>query len=337
MRAVVIYEHGGLDKLTLEPNFPDPELAPDQLRVRVRAVALNYFDIFARKGMPGIHVPLPMITGGDIAGEVEQIGAAVSGWAEGDRVLINPLVTVDGKFKLMGETIRGGMCELVCVAPEQLIRLPAGVSFEQAASLPVAYGTAHRMMLTRGQVTAQDTVLILGASGGVGTACLQLAKRAGAQVVACASSDAKLDQLRDMGADHGINYVANDMVDEVHALFGKPRITEDGGGVSMVINFTGGDTWVPSLKCLAKGGRMLTCGATAGFDPKTDIRYIWSFEHNIMGSNAWDREDIETLLLMVEEGTIRPVIDRVMPFEQAREAERILEDREVVGKVILVP
>lgn len=337
MRAVVIYEHGALDKLVYEPDFPDPELMPGQVMVRVQAVALNYFDIFARRGMPGIQVPLPMITGGDIAGVVEQTGAEVEGWTAGDRVLINPLVTIDGKFKLMGETIWGGMCELVCVPPEQLIRLPAGVSFEQAACLPVAYGTAHRMMVTRGQVTADDTVLILGASGGVGTACVQLAKRAGAHVAACASSAAKLDRLRDLGADYGIDYIAQDLVEAVHARYGKPRITEGGGGVSMVINFTGGETWVPSLKCLAKGGRMLTCGATAGFDPQTDIRYIWSFEHNIMGSNAWGREDIETLLGMVEDGSMKPVIDRVMPFEEAREAERLIEDREVVGKVILVP
>jgi alcohol dehydrogenase len=336
MRAVVIYEHGGLDKLVFEPDFPDPALAPDQVMVRVRAVALNYLDIFSRRGMPGVHVPLPMITGGDIAGEVEHVGAEVDGWQAGDRVVIDPLFYVDNRMKLMGETAWGGLCERVCVPPERLIPLPEQVSFEQAACLPVAYGTAHRMMVTRGNVGADDRVLILGASGGVGTACVQLAKRAGAEVIACASSAEKLAQLRNLGADHGVNYVDDDMVQEVHNLYGKPRVT-GGGGVSVVVNFTGGETWVPSLRCLAPQGRLLTCGATAGFDPKTDLRYIWSFEHNILGANAWTPDDLKAVLAMVESGDIVPAIDRVLPLEQTAEAERRLEGREVFGKVVITP
>jgi alcohol dehydrogenase len=332
----VIYQHGGLDKVTFEPNFPDPELQMDHVQVRVRAVALNYFDIFSRRGMPGVQVPLPMITGGDIAGEIEQVGGEVSGWRPGDRVMINPLFYLDNRMKLMGETAWGGLCERVCVPPDRLIRLPDAVTFEQAACLPVAYGTAHRMMITRGQVTAADRVLILGASGGVGTACVQLAKRAGAEVIACASSAGKLVRLRELGADHGINYAEDDMVEAVHKLFGKPRIT-GGGGASVVVNFTGGDTWVPSLRCLAPQGRLLTCGATAGFDPKTDLRYIWSFEHNILGANAWTRHDLEASLGLVKNGGIVPVIDRVLPLEQTAEAERRLEGREVFGKIILTP
>jgi alcohol dehydrogenase len=336
MKAVVFYQHGGIDKLVFEPDYPDPQATPDQVRIRVRAVALNYFDIFSRRGMPSVSVPLPMITGGDIAGEVEQAGAEVTGWKPGDRVVVNPLFYVDGRMRLMGETAPGGLCGLVCVRPDQLIALPGNVSFEQAAALPVAYGTAQRMMVTRGQVAADDRVLILGASGGVGTACVQIAKRAGAEVVACASSSEKLERLRELGADHGINYAEDDMVEAVHQLYGKPRIT-GGGGVTMVINFTGGDTWVPSLKCLGPKGRLLTCGATAGFDPQTDIRYIWSFEHNILGSNAWTRDDLETMLHLVASGDIEPVIDSVQPLEQTADAEGRLERREILGKVILTP
>lgn len=336
MKAVVFYEHGGIDKLVFEPDYPDPQPTPDQVRIRVRAVALNYFDIFSRRGMPGVHVPLPMITGGDIAGEVEQVGAEVAGWNPGDRVVVNPLYYVDGRMRLMGETVPGGLCGLVCVRPDQLIALPDTVSFEHAAALPVAYGTAQRMMVTRGQVAAADRVLILGASGGVGTACVQIAKRAGAEVVVGASSAEKIERLRDLGADHGINYAQDDMVEAVHRLYGKPRIT-GGGGVTMVINFTGGDTWVPSLKCLGPRGRLLTCGATAGFDPPTDIRYIWSFEHTVLGSNAWTRDDLEIMLDLVDRGEIRPVIDSVQPLEQTAEAEGRLERREVFGKVVLTP
>ena len=336
MKAIVFYEHGGLDKLVFETDHPDPQLSPDRVMVRVRAVALNYFDIFSRRGMPGVSVPLPMITGGDIAGEIEQVGANVKGWQSGERVVINPLFYVDGRMRLMGETAPGGLCDLVCVDPDQLIALSDKVSFEQAAALPVAYGTAQRMMVTRGQVTADDRVLILGASGGVGTACVQIAKRAGAEVIACASSAKKIAGLKKLGADHGINYADENMIEVVHGLYGKPRIT-GAGGVTMVINFTGGETWVPSLKCLGAGGRLLTCGATAGVDPQTDLRYIWSFEHNVLGSNAWTRDDLETLLRLVEQGEIDPVIDSVQPLEQTVQAIARLEGRDVLGKVILTP
>ncbi len=188
MRAVCLHEQGGLDKLTLEENFPDPVAGEGQVVIRVRATSLNYHDVFTCRGMPGIKVPMPMIVGLDTAGEIAEIGAGVDGWKTGDPVLVNPLDPTAPQLGLMGEMIHGGTAELCVVDATRLIPIPAGVSFEQAASLPVAYGTAHRMMFTNGHVTAGEKVLILGASGGVGSCCVLLAKMVGAEVVACGST-----------------------------------------------------------------------------------------------------------------------------------------------------
>ena len=335
MRAVTIREHGGLERLRYEEDFPDPRPGPGEIVVAVRAAALNYHDVFTLRGMPGITIPMPAIMGLDVAGEVAEVGAGVEGWRAGDRVLIDPIDRVKGG--LMGETIHGGLAERCRAGAHQLIPIPARVSFAEAAALPVAYGTAHRMMVTQGRVAAGERVLVLGASGGVGTGCVLLAKLAGATVVACGSSEAKLKRLHELGADHVIDYARGDFMAEVHARFGKPHRRGFDGGVDVVVNFTGGDTWVPSLRCLRRGGRLLTCGATAGFDPRTDIRYIWTFELQVLGSNGWTPEDLVTLLRMVDERRLSPVIDRVLPLREAPEGLRLLAEREVIGKVIVVP
>jgi len=188
-------------------------------------------------------------------------------------------------------------------------------------------------------VAKGERVLILGASGGVGVCCLQLAKLAGAEVIACAGTDAKAKRLIELGADRAINYVTHDFQQEIYKVYGKPARRGAGSdcGVDVVVNYTGGDTWVKSLKVLKVGGRLLTCGATAGFDPKEDIRFIWTFELKVLGSNGWQRDTIETLLSMVRDGSLKVVIDRVFPLREAREALRLLEDREVFGKVVVAP
>ena len=335
MKAAVVRAHGGPESLAFETNFPDPTPGEGDVIVAVKASSLNYHDVFTRRGMPGIKVPMPAIMGLDVAGEIAEVGPGVTGWEKGDRVLVDPINRVEGG--LMGETVHGGLAELCKARAHQLVRIPDGVSFADAAALPVAYGTAYRMMLTQGHVEAGEKVLILGAAGGVGTCCVFLAKIAGAQVIACASSAEKPRRLADFGADHVIDYTQADFTREIHRLFGKPTRRAYTGGVDVVINYTGGDTWVPSLKCLRRGGRLLTCGATAGFDPKTDIRYIWTYELQVLGSNGWMREDIEALLALVDGGKLHPVIDRVLPLAQAPEALRLIEDREVIGKVIVSP
>src|SRR6476646_4744803 len=310
MRAAVVRAHGGREALAFEKDFPDPKPGEGDVIVAVKAASLNYHDVFTRRGMPGIKVPMPAIMGLDVAGEIAEVGPGVTGWSKGDRVLVDPINRVEGG--LMGETIHGGLAELCRARAHQLIKIPEGVSFADAAALPVAYGTAIRMMRTNGHVATGEKVLILGASGGVGVCCLQLAKLAGAEVVACAGTDAKAERLAKLGADKTINYIKNDFMEEVYKLYGKP--TRRGGGTDrgVVVNYTGGDTWVKSLKVLKVGGRLLTCGATAGYAPQEDIRFIWTFE-------------------------LKVLVDNGFKLEEAREALRVIEDREVFGKIVVAP
>jgi alcohol dehydrogenase len=237
----------------------------------------------------------------------------------------------------MGEMLDGGMAEYCLVAADQLVAMPAGVSFEEAAALPVAYGTAHRMLITHNTVKKGDRVLILGASGGVGTGCVILARHLGAEVIACTSSTEKMQKLRELGADEVLNVKDVDFSKWAVEKYGKPQRRSYDGGVDVVVNFTGGDTWHPSLRCLKRGGKLLVCGATAGYDPKEDLRYVWSFELNIIGSNSFYDDDLQALMELIAEGKMRPVIDKVLPLEEAREGLRLIQDREVIGKVVVAP
>ena len=284
--------------------------------------------------MPGIKVPMPVVIGLDMAGEIVEVGTEVTGWAVGDRVLVNPL---NRKLGLMGEVLDGGMAEYCAVAAEQLIAVPDNVDLTQAAALPVAYGTAHRMLVTHRTVKAGDKVLVLGASGGVGMACVVLARQLGCEVIACASSDDKLERLKALGAHHVVNYSKVDWSRWVIDTFGKPQRRTDEGGVDCVVNFTGGDTWVPTLRCVKRGGRILVCGATAGHDPKEDLRYIWTFELQVIGSNSYTDEDLRALMAMISRGEISPVIDRVLQLDEAIEGLRLIRDREVIGKIVVTP
>ena len=337
MRALVLREQGNAARPALETDFPDPVAGAGDVLVRVRATSLNYHDVFTRRGLPGIKIPLPAILGLDCAGDIVEVGTGVDGWRCGDRVLVDPRNRVEGG--LMGETIHGGLAELCRVRAHQLIRIPDSVSYVDAAALPCAYGSALRMMYTIGAVSKGERVLILGASGGVGVCCLQLAKLAGATVIACASTAEKLARLQQLGADHTVNYVERDFVQEVHALYGKParRGAGTNQGVDVVVNYTGGDTWVKSLRCLRVGGRLLTFGATAGYDPREDIRFIWTFELKILGSNSWDREDLIHVLDLVRRGALEVIVDRTFPLEEAAEALGQIENREVFGKLVVTP
>ncbi len=333
MRAAVVYEHGSVDNIIIEDNYPAPALEEGWVLLAVKACSLNYHDIFSRRGMPGIKLPLPLIIGSDVAGEVVELGPNCPGISVGERVLVDPILPAVG---MIGERFDGGRAEFCRAHVSQLVPIPTAVSHEIASSIPLAYATAHRMMRTRANVCADDTVLILGASGGVGTASVLLGKMVGAQVIACASSQVKLDRLEDLGADHLVNYVESDMRERVWDLVGKPRISGT-GGVDLVVNCTGGGTWTDSTRCMKVGARLVTCGATAGFDESIDIRYVWTYEHNLMGSNGWRRSDIEAMLGYAASGALTPVVDKVMPLQDVREAERLMEAREVFGKIVLVP
>jgi alcohol dehydrogenase len=331
---LVLRQHGGLEQLQVVDDHPTPRPIEGHVVIRVRASSFNYHDVFTVRGMPGIKVPLPVIIGLDMAGEIAEVGSSVTGWKAGDRVLVNP---VNKKKGLMGEMLDGGMAEYCLVAADQLVAMPAGVSFEDAATLPVAYGTAHRMLITHETVKAGERVLVLGASGGVGTGCVILAKLLGAEVIACTTSAEKVERLRRLGADEVLDVRAVDFSKWAVERYGKPQRRSYEGGVDVVINFTGGDTWVPSLRCLKRGGKLLVCGATAGYDPKEDLRYVWSFEIKIIGSNSFYDENLQALMQLIQDGRMKPMIDKVLPLEQAAEGLRLLQDREVIGKVVVTP
>ena len=334
MKAVVLREHGAVDSLAYEEDYPKPKVEPGKVIVKVGATSLNYHDIFTVRGMPGITIPMPVVPGLDIAGSVAEIGEGVTGFEVGDRVVVNPL---NSKFELMGEVMDGGLAEYSLVEADQLIPLPDSVSFAEAAVLPVAYGTAYRMIVGKDAIKEGDKVLVLGASGGVGTASVLIAKQLGAYVVAAVGSDEKGKKLLEYGADEYFNYREIGIDTWTRENVGKPSRSSYEPGFDVVVNNTGGDTWHPTLKSTKLGGTILVCGATAGFDPKEDLRYIWSFELKVQGSNGFGREDIEALVELIDKKDFHPVIDSIISLEEAADALRRLEDRGVTGKVVIAP
>ena len=270
MKAVVFDTHGALDVMQYR-SVPDPVAGPHECIVRVQAVALNGFDPMILRGIPGLKTPLPMTPGADIAGEIVALGAEVdrAKWKIGDRVTGRP----NQQEGMVGETLRGGASEYFVTGERYLLPLPDDVSFVDAACLRVAYGAALRMMETRGQLRPGEKVLI-SAAGGVGVCCVQLAKSAGCEVVACAGSADRANRLKDIGADHVIDTSTQNDVTEIHRLYGKPR-TRGGGGVDVIVNYTGGDTWAECFRALTLNGHLLT-SRDRRVRPKDRIRYIWS-------------------------------------------------------------
>ncbi len=344
MRAVVIHRHGGPEVLTLEPAWPDPVPGPGEIVVRVKACSLNFLDIFTREGMPGEPTPLPHITGGDVAGVVAGVGAGVLAPKIGDRIVLNPSwgcgaceycrggeVPKCLRVHMLGEMDPGGLAEYVKAPAAQAIPIADGYPFEEAACLPVAFGTAWRMLVTRARVQPGDDVLVHGAGGGVGIAAVQIAKLAGARVFAAASSTAKIERLKALGADVPIDYVADPEWDVTVRRLTAKR------GLDVIVETVGAATWERSIRALGKGGRLVTSGATSGPIGPTDIRYLFRREHAILGSNGWTHNDLVTVTRLAFEGRLRPVIDRVLPLEQAADGERALEARQVFGKVVIRP
>ena len=325
MKAAVIERQGGIENIVYR-DWPDPEPGPGEVRVAVRACGLNHLDIFVRRGMPGFPVPMPFISGGDIAGVIDGLGEGVAGWRPGDRVTVNPQTAAG----MIGEELIGGLAERVVVPAGNLVRLPASMSFETAAAIPINYGTANRMLFTRGRLAAGETMLVLGASGGVGIACLQLGKTVGATVIAAAGSAAKCDRLAALGADHVVNYAEDDFSRAAWLASGRK-------GCDVVVNFTGGATWAPCLRAARPGGRVLTCGATAGHDPRTDLRYIWVRELDVLGSNSYSQDDVARAVALAGEGRIAPIVGHTFALSETGAAQRLMEDRDFFGKIVVVP
>jgi alcohol dehydrogenase len=327
MRVIALQQHGGIEQLKLD-HWPRPSVTDNEALIEIKACGLNYMDVFVMQGMPDLHTVMPRIPGGDIVGIVREVGKEVSSDWIGKRVVLFPRFPTGG---VLGENGNGGLCEFIAVDQRQLIEIPDGVDFDLAAALPIAYGTSHRMLFTRGNIKPGEKILILGASGGVGVSCLQFAKMAGAEVLACTSSEEKGRKLKSLGADHIINYVETpEFSRAVWAASGKK-------GVDVAVNFTGGDTWIQTQRCMATGGRILTCGSTAGHLCEIDVRFLWHREIDIIGSRAYLPSDIVACLDHVASGRLNPVIESVFPLEEAAKGVSLLEGRRIFGKVIIKP
>ncbi|EMA22553.1 zinc-binding dehydrogenase [Haloarcula argentinensis] len=342
MQAVQFDSHGDRDVLEYG-EFPDPEPGRDEVVIDVKAAALNHLDIWTRRGLPGIDLDMPHIPGSDAAGVVDEVGDGVSRFEPGDRVAVlagksgggdeftrkgDPTLAPD--FHIIGEHVRGVHSEYAAVPAENLTPVPEGVDWETAAASPLVFQTAWRMLRDRGDLKAGESVLVLGASGGVGHAAVQIADHAGAEVFATASSREKLDYAEELGADHTINYEETDFAGEIRDL-------TDGRGVDMVVDHIGAQTWQDSLKSLVKGGRVVTCGATTGGNPETDINRIFWNQLQVIGSTMATPGQADEVLDLVWQGEMEPRVRETLPMSEIARAHEIIEDREGFGKVVVVP
>jgi NADPH:quinone reductase-like Zn-dependent oxidoreductase len=340
MKAIIVREHGGTDKLE-RAEVPDPQLAPGQAIVRVRAVALNHLDVWVRRGVPGHKFPLPLIPGAEVAGVIDQI-APNEQWKAGDEVLVAPgyscghcIACLSGNDPLcqndhgiFGESRDGGAAEKIAVPIRNLMRKPPALSFAEAAALPLDLLTAWHMLVARAQIRPGETVLVHAGGSGVGSAGIQIAKLWGATVYATAGSAAKAARAKELGADETILYRDVDFLAEVRRLTAKR-------GVDVVFEHVGADTFDRSVRSLARGGRLVTCGATSGADVTINLRLIFFKLLSILGSTMGSLAEMHEIMRHVEAGRLRPVIDRVLPLEQIAEGHRVLEGREAFGKVVL--
>ena len=344
MRAVFFRSHGGPEVLETG-TLPDPTPGPGEVRVRVHAVALNFLDIWCRRGLPGVTIPLPHVPGSDVAGVVDEVGPQVEGWRPGDAVVVDPALnpvedeftrrgerTLSPAFQVFGEHTSGGLAEYAVAPVRNLVRKPEALSWEQAASLPLAAQTAWRAMIARGRLRAGESCLVLGGAGGVASLAVQIAKLAGATVLATASSEKKAQAVKALGADHVVP-----TGERVEPISRQVRRLTDKRGVDLVLENVGAATWIESLKSCVKGGRIVTYGATTGATPQTQLQIIFWNQLDILGSTMGNRADLEIPLRLAAEGKLRPVIDRVVPMAEARAAFDALEGRQVIGKVVLTP
>jgi len=342
MRAVAIHGHGGLDALRLE-TLPDPEPAAGRVVVRVKAVALNHLDIWVREGWAGLKLAFPHVLGADVAGVVEAVGEGVAGVAAGDEVVVNPGVScgrcrecLSGddamcrSYSILGEHVSGGYAERVSVPGQNVLPRPKNLSFDEAACVPLTFLTAWHALLGRARLRLGETVLVHAAGSGVGVAAVQIAKLVGARVIATAGSDAKLERARALGADEVVNYETQDFVQEVRRLTGKR-------GVDVVFEHVGKKTWEGSIRAVTVGGRIVTVGATTGFDPPTDLRHVFFRQISILGSTMGNGAELLEVLRFVGEGKLKPVVDRVLPLGEVRRAHELLAQRAQFGKIVLTP
>jgi NADPH:quinone reductase-like Zn-dependent oxidoreductase len=342
VKAAIFRQHGGPEVLEYT-DVPEPEMRANEVLVEVKACALNHLDIFVRGGLPGIEIPLPHILGNDVAGIVRQTGELVT-WAKpGDEVMVQPGVSCGHceacltgqdnlcrEYDMIGYRRNGGYAEFVAVPGANLIPKPAELKWEEAAALPLVTVTAWHMLVTRANVQQGEDVLVHAAGSGVGSIAIQIAKLRGARVITTASSDDKLAKARELGADETINYTRDDWPKEVRRLTHKK-------GVDVVVEHTGAATWPGSISSLKNNGRLVTCGATSGFDARTDLRQVFYRHLTLLGSFMGSKGELLEAMKFVREGKIRAVVDRVLPLSEARQAHELIEDRAQFGKIVLKP
>src|SRR6202167_4415109 len=340
MKAVRIHQFGGPEVLTYE-DVADPQPRKDQVLVRVRACALNHLDVWVRTGLPGVR--LPHILGSDIAGQVVAVGEYVGGFQAGQRVLLAPMVfcghcakCVAGlqnqcrEFTALGNAVDGGDCELIAGPAANVIPIPDSLDFTQAASVPLVFLTAWHMLVGRAGIRLGQTVLVLGASSGVGIAAIQIAKLFHCRVIATAGNEAKLAKGRELGADYGINHYQQKISEEVRKITNK-------AGVDIVVEHVGTATWEESMKSLKAGGTIVTCGATTGFDAKFDLRFLFARQLSFLGSYMGTMGDLYDVLGHVFVGRLKPVVDRSFPLQETRAAHEYMESSQMFGKIVLNP
>jgi NADPH:quinone reductase-like Zn-dependent oxidoreductase len=343
MRAALFRRHGGPEVLEIG-EVPTPTPDAGQVLVRVSAVALNHIDLWLRRGLPALKIALPHISGGDVCGVVAGLGAGVRGVPEGSRVVLNPGIScgrcqacLSGRdnfcpdYQLLGEHNWGGQAEYVVVPAANLVPVPAvaaNISDAALAAVPIAFITAWQMLIDRAQIRQGETVLVLAGGSGVGSAALQIAKLFGARVIATASTEAKRAAARALGADETIDSSADNMVSEVKRLTNRR-------GADIVIEHVGAATFPQSVVACAKGGRIVTCGATAGFEPVLNLRHVFWRQLSIMGSTLASKSRLFEVIDLVAAGRLRPVVDRVLPLADVAAGHRFLEDRAAFGKIVL--
>ncbi|MFX1367344.1 MAG: zinc-binding dehydrogenase [Promethearchaeota archaeon] len=346
MKATIFNEHGSPDVLRYR-EIPKPDIKPDQILVHVKAVALNHLDLFVRAGIPGLKLAMPHILGSDISGVVVELGEKVmTGIAVGTPVVIDPGVScgdcefcVGGEeslcksYGILGEHYQGGYAEYIAINAKKVIPIPkkSGLDFIQAAAAPLTFMTAWRMLMTKARVQPNEDVLIIGIGGGVSLAALQIAKAAGARVFATSSSNEKLAKAKDLGADFGINHT------ETPDYHREIRTLTNHRGVDVVVDSVGQATWERSLRSLRKGGRLVTCGATSGPNALTNVNLVFWNQLEILGSTMGSRSELEAVLQLIWDGKLKPVVDRVLPLSEAKEAHELLEDGVQFGKIVLTP
>ncbi|HEX8888302.1 MAG TPA: zinc-binding dehydrogenase [Pyrinomonadaceae bacterium] len=342
MKAVVFNEHGGPEVLQYTET-ETPRIKANEVLVEVRACALNHLDVWARKGLPGIKIPLPHILGNDIAGVVRETGELVSWVKADDEVMLQPGVSCGHclnclrgqdnlcpEYDILGYRRDGGYAQLVAAPGVNVFPKPQNLSWEEAAALPLVTLTAWHMLVTRARVEPGEDVLVHAAGSGVGSIGIQVAKLRGARVIATASSDEKLEKALELGADDVVNYTHEDWPKEVRRLTGKR-------GVDVVFEHTGAATWPGSLSALATSGRLVTCGATSGYDARTDLRQVFYRHLSLLGSFMGSKAELLDAMKFVERGLIRAVVDRTLPLAEARRAHELMEDRAQFGKLVLMP